>query len=184
VVTVVILAALGLSAWSVWLRPAKDSTAGAGLNPNRIAVLYFAKAPGSSDSLGYLADGITEALIHEHSHNKINMLWTLAPVLHNAFTPLYTSPFRPDPRPLHGVLLGVHAFLPIEGMYEELQARDHPAIRGSGFEERRRRVRERNAQACEMLETHAQPTETGRGVLDEIARCNSHYSSATVLLHG
>jgi len=127
---------------------------------------------------------LAEALIHEHSHNKINMLWTLAPVLHNAFTPLYTSPFRPDPRPLHGVLLGVHAFLPIEGMYEELLARDHPAIRGSGFEERRRRVRERNAQACEMLDSHAQPTDTGRGVLDEIVRWNAHYSSASVLLHG
>jgi TolB-like protein len=32
---------------------------------NRIAVLYFEKAPGGSDSLGYLADGLTEALIRE-----------------------------------------------------------------------------------------------------------------------
>ena len=127
---------------------------------------------------------LAEALIHEHSHNKINMLWTLAPVLTNAFTPLYTSPFRPDPRPLHGVLLGVHAFLPIERLYEELLARDHPAVRGTGFEARRRHVRERNAQACEMLGSHAQPTETGRGVLDEIRRWNAHYSTTTVLLHG
>ena len=127
---------------------------------------------------------LAEALIHEHSHNKINMLWTLAPVLTNAFMPLYSSPFRPDPRPLHGVLLGVHAFLPIERLYEELLARDHPAVRGAGFEQRRRLVRERNAQACDMLDAHAQPTETGRGVLDEITRWNTHFSSATVLLHG
>jgi hypothetical protein len=111
------------------------------------------------------------------------MLWTLAPVLHNAFTPLYTSPFRPDPRPLHGVLLGVHAFLPIEGMYEELQARDHPAIRGSGFEERRRRVRERNAQAMrDARDARAADGDRARRA-GRNRRWNTHYSSATVLLH-
>ena len=43
--------------------------AGEALDPNRIAVLYFEKR-GGSDSLGYLADGLTEALIHELSGVK------------------------------------------------------------------------------------------------------------------
>jgi serine/threonine-protein kinase len=46
-----------------------DSGAGAAEDPaagrNRLAVLYFEKAPGAPDSLGYLADGLTEALIRE-----------------------------------------------------------------------------------------------------------------------
>lgn len=33
-----------------------------------------------------------------------------AAVAENAFWPLYPSPVRPDPRPLHGVLLAVRAF--------------------------------------------------------------------------
>jgi HEXXH motif-containing protein len=119
---------------------------------------------------------LAEALIHEHSHNKINMLWTLAPVLENGFTPLYSSPFRPDPRPLHGVLLGVHAFIPVERLYEQLAAADHPIMRKPGIDERRRLVRERNAAACEMLSLHAQPTAAGRAVLDEIAAWNARYS--------
>jgi HEXXH motif-containing protein len=119
---------------------------------------------------------LAEALIHEHAHNKINMLWTFAPVLENAFSPTYPSPFRPDPRPLHGVLLGVHAFLPVELLYERFAAIDHPATRDPNFERRRRRVRERNAAACETLARYARPTESGRGVMDEIARWNAHFA--------
>ena len=63
---VLLLLAGGLS-WGVWLRPGDASAGAPGLSPNRIAVMYFQKATGSSDSLGYLADGITEALIHELS---------------------------------------------------------------------------------------------------------------------
>ncbi len=41
IVTVAILAALGLSAWWVWLRPGTASGAASGFSPNRIAVMYF-----------------------------------------------------------------------------------------------------------------------------------------------
>lgn len=43
------------------------AAAAASFDPNRIAVLYFESAPDGSDSLVYLADGLTEALIHELS---------------------------------------------------------------------------------------------------------------------
>jgi len=65
VVTVAVLAALGLSGW-LWLRPGTASGAAPGFSPNRIAVLYFGSR-GPSDSLAYVADGLTEALIHELS---------------------------------------------------------------------------------------------------------------------
>jgi eukaryotic-like serine/threonine-protein kinase len=64
------LLAMGFSAWRLWLRPVDASSSIPTLSPNRIAVLYLEKAPGSSDSLAYLADGLTEALIHELSDVK------------------------------------------------------------------------------------------------------------------
>ena len=69
VVTIAILAALGLSGW-LWLRPGTASgAASSGFSANRIAVLYF-DSRGGQDSIGYLADGLTEALIHELSEVK------------------------------------------------------------------------------------------------------------------
>ena len=60
-----ILAAGGLGV----SRLLSDSEAGAAeadaAGRTRLAVLYFEKAPGAPDSLGYLADGLTEALIRE-----------------------------------------------------------------------------------------------------------------------
>ncbi len=120
---------------------------------------------------------LAEALIHEHSHNKINMLWTMAPVIENAFAPNYPSPFRPDERPLHGVLLGVHAFLPVERLYERLAEVAHPVTGDPNFERRRRAIRENNRAACETLERYAEPSAAGRSVMDEIMKWNAHFEA-------
>src|SRR5258708_27261484 len=84
---------------------------------------------------------LTEALIHEFSHNKINALFEVDDVLENAWSPLYTSPVRPDPRPLHGVLLAVHAFLPVARLYEKMTEADHPLARRGEFAQRFARIR-------------------------------------------
>jgi serine/threonine protein kinase/tetratricopeptide (TPR) repeat protein len=63
---VLLLLAGGLSAWRIWLRPNAASSSTAAFSPNRIAVMYFDNRSGQ-DSIGYLADGLTEALIHELS---------------------------------------------------------------------------------------------------------------------
>ena len=66
VAAVLIVAGAGLAAWRMGLRPNAVSSSTAGLNPNRIAVMYFDNRAGQ-DSIGYVADGLTEALIHELS---------------------------------------------------------------------------------------------------------------------
>jgi HEXXH motif-containing protein len=76
---------------------------------------------------------MVEALIHEFSHNKLNALFELDAVLENAFSPLYPSPVRPDPRPLHGVLLAVHAFLPVARLYADMLAAGDPRAADPGF---------------------------------------------------
>jgi TolB-like protein len=57
-------AVAGFFAWRAASGGASAAETGAP-DPNRIAVLYFEKSAGAPDSLGYLADGLTEALIQE-----------------------------------------------------------------------------------------------------------------------
>ena len=119
---------------------------------------------------------MTEALIHEFSHNKINALFEQDELLENAWSPLYTSPVRPDPRPLHGVLLAVHAFLPVARLYETMIAAGHPLAQREAFVERFRRIRKTNREGAEVVLMNGRPTPIGRGVLDEIARWDRHYA--------
>ncbi|MBX3272670.1 MAG: hypothetical protein KF729_20585 [Sandaracinaceae bacterium] len=108
---------------------------------------------------------MVEALVHEHQHNKLNALLDLDPILENHPSERYASPVRPDPRPLFGVLLAVHAFLPVEALYRS--ALDAGEAR---LEARYRAIVAKNREGAAVLLAHARPTRIGRGLLDEIAR--------------
>jgi HEXXH motif-containing protein len=112
---------------------------------------------------------MAEAVIHEFSHNKLNALFELDPVLINAFHPLFRSPVRPDPRPLHGVLLAAHAFFPVARLYETMLDRGHRLSHDPGFRERFAKIVAGNHVATRVLLEHAEPTPVGRGLLDELA---------------
>jgi HEXXH motif-containing protein len=118
---------------------------------------------------------LAEALIHEFSHNKINALFELDDLLENAFSPLYTSPVRPDPRPLHGVLLAVHAFLPVARLYERMIAEGAPEAEDEAFVARFAQIRRINREGAELLLREGRPTAVGRVLLDEIRRWHEHY---------
>ncbi len=120
---------------------------------------------------------LAEAIVHEFSHNKLNMLFSLDAVLENAFSPLFPSPVRPDPRPLHGVLLAVHAFLPVERMYERMAAEQHPLAVQPRFLERQAKVRANNEEAAGVVIAHGRPTPAGRILLDEIAEWNAYFAA-------
>ena len=65
--SVVVLLAAAAAGWLLWGRAGTAAERpGGGLNDHRIAVLYFEDA-GGSDSLAYLANGLTEGLISELS---------------------------------------------------------------------------------------------------------------------
>ncbi len=53
-----------------------------------------------------------EAIIHESSHNKLNLLLQFDPIVLNDREEKYYSAIRPDARHIHGVFLWVHAFAP------------------------------------------------------------------------
>lgn len=113
---------------------------------------------------------MVEALVHEFQHNKLNALLEIDDVLENAHEPLYRSPVRPDPRPLHGVLLAVHAFIPVARLYERLVEGGEPKL-----EARYRDVVRINREGTEVLLAHGRPTVVGRGLLDELARWDAYF---------
>ena len=53
-----------------------------------------------------------EAIIHESSHNKLNLIKQFDPILENDYTEKYYSAIRPDARHIHWVFLWYHAFAP------------------------------------------------------------------------
>jgi hypothetical protein len=115
---------------------------------------------------------MTEALVHEFSHNKLNALFELDDVLENAFAPLYRSPVRPDPRPLHGVLLAVHAFVPVARLYEKMREAGDGRATDARFAE----IIRINREGTEVLQAHARPTATGQGLMDELVRWDRHFA--------
>jgi HEXXH motif-containing protein len=119
---------------------------------------------------------LAEALIHEASHNKLHALFELDPVIENDAAARFASPVRPDPRPLRGVLLAVHAFLPVARLYEKMTEARHPLALGHYFPERFARIRALNREGASTVLEHALPTPVGRAVLDEIRRWNDHFA--------
>jgi HEXXH motif-containing protein len=113
---------------------------------------------------------MVEALVHEYQHSKLNALFELDDVLDDAHEPLYASPVRPDPRPLAGVLLAVHAFVPVALLYRRMQQAGDARAAAPDFDRRRREIERINREGAEVLLAHARPTAVGRGLLGEIER--------------
>ena len=111
---------------------------------------------------------MTEALIHEFQHNKLNAALDLDPFLHNAFDELVASPVRPDPRPLHGVLLAVHAFVPIAELLLRLRDAGDPIASSHRFSVRLSEIVQRNHEGLATLLAHGRPTAAGARMLAEM----------------
>jgi len=119
---------------------------------------------------------LAEALIHEFSHNKLNALFEVDEVLENAWSPLCTSPVRPDPRPLHGVLLAVHAFLPVARLYEKMLMAKDPRAQSEAFLRRFAAIRDINREGAEIVLGNGKATTMGAGLLEEIQRWDTYYA--------
>lgn len=118
---------------------------------------------------------LTEAIVHEFSHNKLHALLELDPLIEPTSGRKFRSPVRAEPRPLRGVLLAVHAFLPVARLYETMIDRGHALAKRAYFHERYAKIRAMNDEAARVVLENARPTAVGAGVLDEIARWTSYY---------
>lgn len=141
-----------------------------GYEPERHLSASYREAPGLVYATLHPSPlTMAEAIVHETQHGKLNALTWFDPVLHNAHTEWTASPVRPDLRPLHGVLLAVHAFVPVAAMHARLAEIGHPIAEGPWFERRRADVLRGNAAGLRALLELGAPTPIGRRLLDDLA---------------
>jgi HEXXH motif-containing protein len=140
-----------------------------GWEPERHLSASYGDAPG----IAYLTLHpstltLAEAIVHETQHGKLNLLLWLDQVLVNGRTTWTPSPVRPDLRPLLGVLLAVHAFVPVAALHAALAAAGHPLAASPEFERRRAQVLAGNEGGLVVLREKAHPTAAGRRLLADI----------------
>lgn len=104
---------------------------------------------------------MTEAIVHEVQHSKVNLLAWSDTIIENSGE-LYPSPVRPDPRPLWGVLLAVHAFLPVARIHRAMIAADDPEADPRRYAE----VCRVNHDGMTVLRSHARPTAFGAAIIE------------------
>lgn len=112
---------------------------------------------------------LAEALIHETQHGKLNALRWLDPLLLNEQGEAVRSPVRPDPRPLLGVLLAVHAFVPVAVVHQRLRELRDPLVEDPGFSRRQREVLAQNADGLSTLRMRGRWSRQGLRVFEALS---------------
>ncbi|MDO9015718.1 MAG: HEXXH motif-containing putative peptide modification protein [Deltaproteobacteria bacterium] len=140
-----------------------------GADPERHFSCTYENAPGAM-YLSLHPDPVkmAEAVVHEFQHDKLHAVLALDALLANGEAGGFRSPVRPDARPLRGVLLAAHAFLPVARMYAAMRRDDHPTTRHPRFAAREREVTTANAEAMDLLRAHARWTEGGEALRAEL----------------
>lgn len=137
-----------------------------GYQPERHLSASYREAPG----LVYMTLHpsvltLAEAIVHETQHGKLNVLSYFDPALVNGRTTWTPSPVRPDLRPLSGVLLAVHAFVPVAALHLRLAELDHPITRTPEFRTRREQVLAGNTRGLAIVHELGEPTPLGRDLI-------------------
>ncbi|NOY28366.1 MAG: hypothetical protein GXP62_21110 [Oligoflexia bacterium] len=159
----------GLPEWAAELPLSLSRLVPVGWQPQRHLSASYREAPG----LAYLSLHdrtltLAEAIVHETQHSRLNSLCWLDCVLHNAWTEWTSSPVRPDLRPLMGVLLAAHAFVPVAALHARLAEMDHPLSQRPEFPHRRAEVLATNTTSLRTLAERARPTAIGRRLLTDL----------------
>ncbi len=116
---------------------------------------------------------LSEALIHEAQHGRLGAAQLVDPLLENAFTEWTPSPVRPDLRPINGILLAVHAFIPVAVLHAVLAERGEPKAAGPDFERRRAQVLRGNEAGMAILREKAVATPLGKRVIADLERLHA-----------
>ena len=83
------------------------------------------------------ASVMVEALVHEYHHQKLNTLLNIDPVIVGPSTDAkYYSPWRPDARPLTGILHGAYAFQAVLQFYKEMFDAEVPILHDTRIRQR------------------------------------------------
>ena len=145
-----------------------------GYQPERHLSASYREAPG----LVYLTLHpstltMAEAIVHEFQHGKLNLLRFFDPLLSNGDSVWTESAVRPDLRPLNGVLLAVHAFVPVAALHYQMHVSAHPLSATDAFRSRRIQVLAANARGLATLQEKGEPSELGARVLSGLAELHT-----------
>lgn len=124
---------------------------------------------------------VGDAICHESSHARLNLFFEIDPLVQDGLAEIHPSPWRPDLRPLNGILNGVHAFVNVCRYYERL-AQHSPEIAENAREilsVQKRKL----ADGWKYLEAHAKPTELGSTFFCELERAVDAINAAPVETH-
>jgi HEXXH motif-containing protein len=100
-----------------------------------------------------------EAMVHEAAHQRLDAAFRIAPLFKPGLNDaIYASPWRSDPRPIRGVLAGVHAFVAVADLLtfcpDPSSARVEALCRAVATSE----------DGLALLERHARWTDEGRAL--------------------
>ncbi|MFG2247038.1 HEXXH motif domain-containing protein [Spirillospora sp. NPDC048823] len=112
---------------------------------------------------------LAETLAHEVQHVKLSALLEIVPLTLRDDRPLHYAPWRPDPRPIAGLLQGTYAYLGVTGFWRRQREveRGNQALRAhSEFA----RWREAAGQAARTLADSERLTDMGMVFVEEMAR--------------
>jgi len=169
-----------LSEWTLALPGAPLRIIPVGFEPERHLSASYREALGVAYmSLHPSPLTLAEAIVHEGQHSRLNTLMLLDPVLRNGATAWTPSPVRPDLRPLNGVLLAAHAFVPVAVFHARLAAAAHPLASDPAFAARRAAVLVGNQRGLRTCRSMADATPAGTQLLNALERvhqwcCTEH----------
>lgn len=142
----------GLPGWRIGAGSAARRLLPVGWEPERHLSASYRELPGQLYlTLHPSTLTLAEAWVHEAQHGRLNRLLLLDPALRNGRSTWAPSPVRPDLRPLIGVLLAVHAFVPVAALHRRLRELGHPLLAGPEAVERRALVLRSNAHGLQLL---------------------------------
>ncbi|WP_044338749.1 aKG-HExxH-type peptide beta-hydroxylase [Rossellomorea aquimaris] len=108
---------------------------------------------------------VTENLVHECAHSRLNQLFLIDPVVLNDHEERFKSPWREDPRPMKGVFHGAYAFARVALWLERLYGvyKDKKILNRLEF------VEGQLKEAIEVINTHGKLSPLGEHVFKEIS---------------
>jgi len=109
---------------------------------------------------------ILEAIIHESSHNKLNLIMQSQKLILNDKTLKYYSPYRPDARHIYGVYLWVHAIVPT--IHTMIQAVEKWYVTETWWLEKILLYHLKNKIGMKVLRKYAKCSELWYTIMDEL----------------
>lgn len=131
-----------------------------------IGHLYMWLTVSDKLSENYQVIQCLEAVIHESSHNKLNLVNKFDQLLLNDYQLRYYSPYRPDVRHIWWVFLGIHAFVPT--IYTLLRYYKKFEVSDDHLLEKILTYNIKNNLSLKILNRHAIFTDVGKDIMREV----------------